>query len=102
MPDGGRDGIRLDGLSERELAGEHRQVLQRQLLGPADRNGVAAGLHRELRSPDHGRADALARVPDRRQVTPVGERMRKRACQVLTEVTEAAVLTLVEIFRNAA
>ena len=41
-----------------EIARQHRQILQRQLVGIGDQDGVAADLDRELRGADHGRADA--------------------------------------------
>ena len=45
------------------------------LSGSADQDGVAADLHRELRGADDGRADALARIPDRRQVAAVRQQV---------------------------
>src|SRR5262245_22395853 len=76
------DGGRVDLLAEREVASEHRQIVQRQVVGLADADRVAARLHRELRRPDDGRADALAGVPDRRQVTPARQRMGKLVREV--------------------
>ena len=69
----GGDGIGHVSIAERELAGDHWQVLQRQLVGVGDQDRVAADLHRELRGADHSGADALARIPDRRQVAAMGE-----------------------------
>ena len=84
------------------MAGDHRQVLDRQVVGPGDQDGVAGDLHRELRGADHGGADALARVPDRRQVLAAGQHVPQPFRQVGAEVAEAAALALVEIFGDAA
>src|SRR6516225_8093255 len=62
---GGSDGIGSDLTVGSEVARQHGQVLQRQLAGIGDQDGVAADLNRKLRSADDGRANALARVPGR-------------------------------------
>src|SRR5262249_59815735 len=93
-------GVGGDVAVERKVAGEHRQVLQRQLGGIGDEDGVAADLDRELRGADDGRADALAGVPYRRQVAAVGERMAQLLGEVATEIAETPALPPVEIFRN--
>ena len=69
------DSLGSDLALQAEVASQHRQVLQRQLAGVGDQDGIAADLHRELRRADHGRADTLARVPDRRQVAPMRQHM---------------------------
>jgi len=56
-----RDRVGIDPLPELERQRQHRQVLQRQFLRARDRDRIAADLHRELRCPDHGGANALSR-----------------------------------------
>ena len=96
------DGSRVHVIRELEVAGHHRQVLQRQLVGLADGDRIAADLHRELRGPDDGGADALAGVPDRRQVAALRQHVGERVREIAAEIAEASLLALVEIFGDAA
>jgi hypothetical protein len=75
--------------------------LQRQLVRIRDQDGVAADLDGELRRADYGRTNPLAWVPDRRQITPVGEPMAQLFRQVGAEIAEASRLALIEIFSDA-
>ena len=99
---GGSDGIGSDVAVGREVARQHRQVLQRQLVGIGDQDGVAADLDRELRGADDGRANALARVPDRSKVAPMRQQMAQLLGEVGAEIAEAPSFALVEIFRDPA
>src|SRR5437899_165599 len=60
---GGSDGIRSDVAVGREVARQHRQLLQRQLVRIGGQDGVAAALDPELRRHARGRPTALAGVP---------------------------------------
>ena len=87
----GGDGVGVEIASaRREIARDHRQVLQRQLVAIGDQDGVAADLHRELRGADDGGADALAGVPDRRQVAAVRQRMAQRLGEIEAEIAEVS------------
>ena len=97
-------GDRFDGnvATENQITGQHRKVLQRQLGGVGDQNGVAADLHRKLRSSDHGGANALAGIPDRGKIAPVCKRMAQFLGEVGAEIAEAPGFPLVEILGNSA
>ena len=99
---GGSDGIGSDVAVGREVARQHRQVLQRQLVGIGDQDGVAADLNRKLRGADDGRANALARVPDRSKVAPMRQQMAQLLGEVGAEIAEAPSFPLIEIFRDPA
>src|SRR6266436_4736560 len=92
---GGSDGIGSDVAVGREVARQHRQVLQRQLVGIGDQDGVAADLNRKLRGADDGRANALARVPDRSEVAPMRQEMAQLLGEVGAEIAEAPSFPLV-------
>ena len=72
------------------------------LAGIRDQDGIAADLDGELRGTNNGGADALARVPDRRQVATVRQGVAQLLGEIASEITEAAGLALVEIFGNPA
>ena len=99
---GEADRLGSDLALQTEVACQHRQILQRQPAGIGDQDGIAADLHRELRRADDGRADTLARVPDRRQVAPMRQHMAQLLRQIKPEIPEAARFPLVEIFGDAA
>src|SRR2546429_799085 len=86
---GGSDGIGSDVAVGREVARQHRQVLQRQLVGIGDQDGVAADLNRKLRGADDGCANALARVPDRSKVASMRQQMAQLLGEVGAEIAEA-------------
>src|SRR2546429_4400653 len=86
---GGSDGIGGDVAVGREVARQHRQVLQRQLVGIGDQDGVAADLNRKLRGADDGCANALARVPDRSKVASMRQQMAQLLGEVGAEIAEA-------------
>ena len=102
VPDRRGNGLRINVRAEIERTGEHRQVVERQPRRIADRDGVAAQLHRELRGADHGGADALAGVPHGCADAMIGERMAQRVRQIEAEIVEPAAFAAVEIFGDAA
>jgi hypothetical protein len=55
-----------------------------------------------LRGANDGRADALARVPDRGNVAPMRQHMAQLPGQIGAEIAEAPCFPLVQIFRDAA
>ena len=76
--------------------------MQRQLVGIRDQDGIAADLYGELSSADHGRANALAGIPYRRQIATVREHVAQLLGEVGAEIAEAPSLALVEIFCDPA
>src|SRR6478735_1756785 len=80
---------------------DNGNVVNRQYAGIGEVNGLTAHLHGELRSPDDGGADALARFDDGDRYTRL-ELLDNRVGQQFCNVAVTGSFATEEVFGNAA